>query len=164
MELSTLADWFGVVGGITVGATWIWKVQAWFRTKITFAQEGAAIGSDLVTELLNQATSPARRADIHAYIQFLCTEMESDYTRRVMHSHAIGYLILFIGLLLAVVSRVFVTDALPWLWWLSIATYIALVISFAMSLFFSAQLIPILFRNSINNPIPSSNAAHSFLV
>lgn len=140
MELSTIADWFGVAGGIAVGATWIWNVQAWFRTKIAHAREGAAIGSYLVTELLNQATSPARRGDIHAYIQFRCTETESDYSRGVMRYLAMGYLILFIGLFLIAANRVFVTDASPWLWRLSIATYIVAVISFAMSLFFSAQL------------------------
>ena len=140
MEISALSDWFGIVGGLALAATSMWKIARWFREKIIDAEEGAKLGEELVTELLNRATSPARRADIHAFIQFRCIETEANQTHTVMLSISMAYGTVFIGIFLAIADRFFVTSAMPWLWRFSIASYAALIIAFAMALFFSRQL------------------------
>lgn len=140
MELSTIADWLGVIGGLALGASWLWKLQKWLRTKIEDTKEGAALGSRLVAELLEQATSPARRADIHAFIQFRCIEFESSRTRHLVCSLAVGAFAAATGLLLTLICKMFDADLIPsWLWWLSITNYGALVVALGMMLFFGAQ-------------------------
>lgn len=140
MELSAILDWFDVVAGIALGAGWLWKLGGWFHAKVIYAREGAKLGEALVTELFSHATSPARRADIHAFIQFLCTEMEGEHTRSVMLSIVNACAVALMGGVLVVVDRFLNTDAAPWLWRFSLVAYVVTVISVAMFLFFSRQL------------------------
>jgi hypothetical protein len=140
MELSTTADWLGVIGGVALGSSWLWKLWRWLHAEVAWANEGAIAGGELVAELLDQAISPARRADIHAYIQFRCTEIEAGRTRRLMCSSAMGAFVLAIGLFFLLSWRVLDVELISWLWWLSITNYVVLVIAFSLSLFFNAQL------------------------
>lgn len=140
METSEIANWFGILTGVAFSVTFIHKIWQWFQTKIKNTQEAAQFGETLVTELLNKATTPARRADIYVYIQFAYTEMEAEHTRNIIQSIAASFSVVFFGISLVVLNRLLYTDTVLWIWRLSIGAYVLLVISVAMAQFFSKQL------------------------
>ena len=140
MEISNIANWFGIITGVAFSLTCIRNIWQWFQAKIKYTQEGVHFGEILVTELLNKATTPARRADIYAYIQFSCTEIEGEHIRHLIHSVIASCSVVFFGIFFVVVSRFFDTDAAPWLWRLSVGGYVLLVTSVGMALFFGRQL------------------------
>lgn len=140
MDISSISNWSGVAGGILLGATWIWKLQRWFREKVAHAREASELDSELAAVLLNQATSPARRADIHAFILFRCMEVESSHIRSRLLSLATGCLVSVLGLSLSFARRVFDTEAMPWLWWFTVAMFASVLISFVMALFYDRLL------------------------
>lgn len=140
MELSTTADWLGVIGGCALSFSWVWKFQRWLRAKVVWARAAAERGGSLVAELLENATSPARRSDIHAYVQFRCIEIEASRTRQVVVLIAMGMSAALLGLLMMVLHRIFDTDQSPWLWWIVVTNYVASLIAFCMSMFFGWQL------------------------
>jgi hypothetical protein len=85
-----------------------------------------------IADLLNQATNPARRADIHVYILFRCTEIEANLTRRLL-----SLLALAAGFVGATIVMVFSWrgidfESAPWRYWVLITPYVGI---FAMLLF-----------------------------
>jgi hypothetical protein len=142
MELSTTANWLSVIGGIIsvisvtmLGVSWLWKFNKYLRADIKQADERAIKGGDIVAELLNQATNPARRADIYAYIQFQCTEFEANHTRRLISSSVMSGLILAGVPFISFLRRILDSGPALWLLWLFIISYIMYVISFFAVLF-----------------------------
>lgn len=140
MNVTVVSEWLGIIAGITLVAGWIWKITKWFREKIISAERSAKLGEELVSELLSRATSPARRADIHSFIQFRCIQTEAGITRHIILSILIGCIIAFIGILLIIADRFIDTSVAPWMWRFSIASYAVAIIFFAIVLFFIRQL------------------------
>ena len=140
MELSIIADWLGVVAGSALGISWARKFYRWLREKVRTAVQFAELGSSIVAELLESATSPARRADIHAYLHCRLVEIEGRHTRGLISQLAMAVAALFTGWVMVVLYRLLDTSQLPWLWWFFIANYAIAWIAFAMMLFFSWQL------------------------
>jgi len=140
MDISTPANWFGIIGGLALFVTWIRGIVMWFRARIGLTREGAKFGESLATELLASATNPARRADIYAYVQFMCIQMEADQTRRLVWSITFGFSAVLLGFFMVMLHHFFDIDRASWLWWLAISSYALLVVSYVMGLFFGGEL------------------------
>jgi hypothetical protein len=138
IDISTPANWFGIIGGIALFVTWIRGIVVWFRAKISLTRDGAKFGESLATELLASATNPARRADIYAYVQFICIEMEADHTRRLIWSVTVGFATVLLGFIMILLHRFI--DLASWFGWLAIFWYVLLAVSYVMALFFGKQL------------------------
>ncbi|WP_353219555.1 hypothetical protein [Salinisphaera sp. S4-8] len=136
MEISVLSNWFGVLSGVAFGATWLWKLQIWLRRNVAEVREAADDGKHLATEVLDKATSPARRADIYAFIHFRSTEIEAERTRQLICNIAISFFIVFFGFVLALFELLFVTDSVSWLRLFLYTTYSMLIVSFLVALYF----------------------------
>ena len=140
MDISVILSWVGTIFSMATGIASIWKLYGWLQRQVATARERSELGADLVEALLSQATNPARRADIHAYIQFRCTEMESDRNLRTLQSFAIGFSLVLVSFFLIVSFRFLDFYAMQWLWWLTFASFFCLLVSFAMMLFYQAKV------------------------
>lgn len=140
MDISVISSWLGIVVSMATGVASIWKLYGWLQRQVAIAREGSELGADLVEALLSQATNPARRADIHAYIQFRCTEIKSDRNLKTLQCLAMGFGLGFVSFYLVVALRFLDFYAMQWLWWLTFALILCLLVSFVMMLFFQAQV------------------------
>jgi hypothetical protein len=140
MDLSTTANWMGVIFGLATGAAWFWKFLKWLRSILNRAEEAAALGSSIVSELLDSATTPARRADIHAFVQFRCTEIEADRTRRFFRIILTSMIVLVVGVLTAFVFRILDFKDIGWLWWFLVINSLIGFVAYASALFFEHQI------------------------
>lgn len=100
MDLSSPANLFGVVTGVVSVSIWAWKTWVWTQKKLVAADEAASLGRDLSRQLVLKATNPARRADIHAYIQLRAIESQGRRTRATVFLSGIGIVTLILVLVL----------------------------------------------------------------
>lgn len=106
MDLSSPANFFGVVTGVVSVSIWAWKAWLWTRKKISAADEAASFGRSLSRQLVLQATNAARRADIHAYIQLKAIESQARRTRADVFLGGLGTATLILLLVFAYLSRI----------------------------------------------------------
>ena len=140
MDVATTANWFGILSGLALGGTWFWKIVKWLSARNDSAKESARIGGRIVSELLDVATSPARRADIHTFILFRCTQIEADSTRRFFRSLLFGVIFLVVGVLTVSIFRLIEFKGIEWLWWFLVINSLIAVVAFFYALFFEYQL------------------------
>jgi len=81
MDLSSQADWLGVITGVAVVSTWGWKSLTWARSRIAAVRQDADCGRALASELVSKATNAERRADIHSFICLRAIEAQGRRTR-----------------------------------------------------------------------------------
>jgi hypothetical protein len=103
---------------------------AWAKTKNTIPDEATL--RSFVADLLSQATSSARRADIHAYILFRCNEIEANLTRRLLSLFAMAAGFIVATIVIAFSWRGIDFESAPWRQWVLITPYVGI---FAMLLF-----------------------------
>jgi hypothetical protein len=140
MDMSNVANWFGVLGGVALITTWLLRLLKWLRTRLVEAEALADFAGRLVSELLNNATSAVKRADIHAFVQFRSTQIEADRTRLllifILMSFAIAPTLLF---LIFILRHGDFTGA-QWKWWVFAVFGLILSISYVSALFLSYQI------------------------
>ena len=140
MELSTIAAWFSIITSLALCVSGLLRSRCWLRSEMEKARVLIELGDKLVSELLDKATNPVRRADIYAYILFRSTEIEAYHTLQVIRSYTMGTWVALLGFVLAVTFRIFDTDAYPWVWWIMLIIYVVLIAAFLLALFFDFQL------------------------
>ena len=143
MDISNVANWLGLITGIAFLLTSTYKIYRWFQAKVAATQAGVKFAEDFVSELLNNATNPARRADIHAFIQFHHVKIEGEKT-----SIFIEFLVAFSLIFLLVVMFNFTakyTDiyAAPWFWIFILITSVVGFFAIVMAMFFNRQILAI---------------------
>jgi hypothetical protein len=140
MDLNTLLLIVGAVTGIGTVLIWVWKIWAWLQRQVLLSVDEADVARNFTADLLDRATTPARRADIYGYLQFRCIEFEAMRTRTHMQLVGAGMFALLIGLALMMLGKVLDFSLSPWLWWGSLLAFAALVISLGMVVFASVNL------------------------
>lgn len=140
-NLSPMATLLGILSGILGIAIWIWNVTKWFRKQAKNTQDTAKLGEKLAEQLLNKATNPTRRAEIHAFILFNNVKMESNHTRYIISCWIIGAsLTIAFYLLINLIIRTIAIWCLTWFHLLVCALYIVLVVSYGLLVFFVFRL------------------------
>lgn len=100
MDLSTTANVMEVIGFVGAVLAGIYKLGKIIRKRVADANDVAEEGRKLVAKLISRATSPARRADIHAYIQIRAVEIQGRRTRAKIEL----FFMFAVGLLLGIGS------------------------------------------------------------
>jgi hypothetical protein len=140
MDINTLPVILGTATALGTAVGWVWKTGASLRRQVLLSRDEAEVARKFTADLLDRATSAARRADIHAYLQFRCIEFESARTRLHIQLVGAGAFTLLIALVLTVLGKALDMSAAPLLWWAALLTFASLVISLAIVVFTSVNL------------------------
>ncbi|WP_147300702.1 hypothetical protein [Lysobacter silvisoli] len=140
MELSTIADILGVLGGVVLIIGGLWRFARTLRRRIAETRQASEQGRALARELASRATNPERRADIHAYLTLRAIEFEGDRTRSAVFMGVASILTIGMTLVTTLLLR---SSQVSWTnpWALAlIATVVFLYLSIGMLLFYSREL------------------------
>jgi membrane protein implicated in regulation of membrane protease activity len=137
----SLIDHIGSIFSIavpTVAA--ILAIVRWYRKRLKQTEAIAERMRQLVGELIDVATTPTRRADIHAYVLFESTRIEARQGRAAtIATAAIGGMI-WLSLQLAFMSRFLDISAHEWAYLFVWASIIATFITLLVAQFFEYQV------------------------
>ncbi len=149
MDISTLSNYFGLVTGIAACITWLWKLQSWFKKRLSEVSQASESRSVFVAQLLDQATSPAKRADIHAYLHFAQIEHEGYKTRSLI-GLSCGWIVFLIFLIFfAYLLDTRDTSAHRWFTWAVSVAFVVMAISL-VSLSFNFSLLDKLYTKYLS--------------
>lgn len=140
MDMAGAVAWGSAIGGIGGSITVLVNVWKWFQIKRRDTRETAELGAALAATLLNQATSPAKRADIHAYIQFQHTRWEANNLRRNIWLVASWSLLLFLSCGMELSYRILDVLQMPWLWYSALGALGLSFVVLAATTFINLQL------------------------
>lgn len=140
MNLSDTSSIVQLLFGAIAVCAWLWKLFAWFCKRHIEAKELADEGARLAQVLLSHATSPAKRSDIHLFMMLRAMQSASRQTQGTIHSMGMGILIAVLFLFVVSVSNFLVIDYTHPLVIFTLLTFVCLIASFCMSLWFSFNL------------------------
>lgn len=136
MDSSSIGNWLGIITGVITLSIWTWGLVRKVAAKLADAKRGAELAGKTVEQLMDQATSPAKRADIHAFIQFRCTEIETGRARRMVFLVGAGaFLVLTTFIYLQLFKR-FDGAVKPITWWIFNVLYFGVLLAYISRLFY----------------------------
>ena len=140
MDKPTIEFYCAIFGTFTIMTGWIWQSVRWYKTRAAQIQVAASRQRQLTARLVQSATSPATRADIHAYVQFQCTQVEARNTRMAMFELTMGLFISFTAVFYALLNRILDFSDQEWARWLMWSGIGFLAITYMVALLATQRL------------------------
>lgn len=140
MDRSTIGFLCSIFGFFVIVVGWILHSIRWYRSRAEQTRIAADRGKELVVSLLQSATSPATRAEIHAYVLFECIQMEARRTRGTIYGIAMGGALGAFALLQALLHRVTDFSGYEWVEWLAWACIGSLAVIYIVALLAAQRL------------------------
>ena len=130
-DLSTIANWLGVITAAATLLVWTWKLVGYFRRQLTQVRADALLGERLAQDLASKATNAERRSDIYTY--FTLRALRTIARRQISYFVYLGTGAFFTALLFYGKTRGFVPLAIDaeWRAWVHNGFMLLLVLAIA---------------------------------